>query len=99
RRADHAVLAGGRRRPAAPLAAPRALRGLRRGRGAGRHRLHHLGGARLMPSAEFKRWIVAILGLLFLGSLVVVAYREARTERRAGERPRPVVPHDSKECV
>jgi len=52
-----------------------------------------------MMSAEGKRWIVAALSLLFLGSLVVVAYREVKTEHGPGQRPAPVVPADSKECV
>jgi hypothetical protein len=50
-------------------------------------------------SSEAKRFIVAALGFLFLASLIVVAYREVRTERKPGERPKPVVAADSRECV
>jgi hypothetical protein len=52
-----------------------------------------------MLTAEAKRFIVASLGIVFLGSLVVVAYREAKTEHGPHERKSPVVPADSKECV
>jgi hypothetical protein len=50
-------------------------------------------------SAEMKRWIVAGLGLCFLGSLIVVSYREAKTQHGPNEKPKPVVAADSKECV
>jgi hypothetical protein len=50
-------------------------------------------------TAEGKRFVVAALGIVFLGSLVVVAYREAKTEHGPHEKPRAVVPADSKECV
>ena len=52
-----------------------------------------------MLSAENKRSIVAGLGFLFLGSLLVVAYREVQTERHSGSAAKPIVPLDSKECV
>jgi hydroxylamine dehydrogenase len=52
-----------------------------------------------MLSAESKRGLVAVLGFLFLASLLVVAYREVKTERSAGGKSRPIVPVDSKECV
>jgi hydroxylamine dehydrogenase len=50
-------------------------------------------------SAEAKRWLVAALSLIFLGSLVVVGWRESATERKPGERAKAVVSADSKECV
>lgn len=50
-------------------------------------------------SIEAKRFLVAALALLFLASLIVVAYREVRREPRAGEPPRAVVPADSRDCV
>ena len=50
-------------------------------------------------TAEFKRVIVAVLGMLFLASLLVVAYKEVKREHKPGERPKPVVAADSKECV
>ena len=46
-------------------------------------------------TAEGKRFVVAGLGLLFLGSLVVVAYRESKTEHGPHEKPQAVVPADS----
>lgn len=52
-----------------------------------------------MISAESKRAIVAGLGFLFLGSLLVVAYREVQTERQHSGKVRPIVPADSRECV
>jgi hypothetical protein len=50
-------------------------------------------------TAEFKRVIVAVLGILFLASLLVVAYKEVKREHKPGEKPKPVVAADSKECV
>lgn len=50
-------------------------------------------------TAENKRWIISALGLLFLASLVVVAWREAKTVHGPSEHAKPVVPADSKECV
>ena len=44
-----------------------------------------------MISAESKRAIVAGLGFLFLGSLLVVAYREVKTERQHNGQAPPIV--------
>ncbi len=52
-----------------------------------------------MISAESKRAIVAGLGFLFLGSLLVVAYREVKTERQHSGQAPPIVQADSRECV
>lgn len=51
-----------------------------------------------MKSLEFKRWIIAGLSFLLLGSLLLVAYVET-TKHRADGRPAPVVNAENKPCV
>ena len=45
-----------------------------------------------------KQWLVGILGLLFLSSLIVVAYIEGGKQRIQPE-PEPIVPAESQACV
>lgn len=47
---------------------------------------------------DFKRWVIAILGLLFLGSLLIVAWIEAQKHTPEG-RAKPVVSAEESRCV
>ena len=47
---------------------------------------------------EMKRWIVAVLGILFLAGLLIVGWVEGG-KRRFVEKPEPVAGGDSKACV
>lgn len=52
-------------------------------------------------SLQFKQALIAVLGLIFLGSLLLVQQREvARRAAEVGLRPEPVsIPHSSRSCV